>query len=803
MRHYFLFFFFVLLGSSSIAQHYQGRIIDSLSGEGLPFATIKYGGTNQGSVTDLNGRFRIDTTEPIPFFEISHVGYRNKKVTLHRHADSLIIRLSTSDRELGELVFTPPYEKIRRIINAAITNRAQNNPEQYDWYKCHVYHKMVFDMKLPDSLIGEKIADTNKSKMMDFLNDQHLLMSETYSVRRWRKPQQLQEVVIGTRLSGFKKSIATILVTDILPFHAYSDYIKLNEKDYHNPISEGYNTRYEFNLNDEILQGNDTIWVLSFRPKTRNKSELRGTVYIHSNGYAIAYFLAQAWDEYLNRSIRIEQQYNRIDQKWFPQELNYIFDFQQMLEKDSNKKPIYYNLVMKGNSKIDSVSFEDDRAYRFDKSHTVKLQKKAYERSDIEWDQIRPVELEAKDERTYKVVDSIMENWKFGRLLSQNIEKLVEGKLPMKFLDIDLKRIYGYNRFESSRLGLGLQTNEKISSRLSFGGWFGYGFGDKAWKYGGFAELYVDQYREFVFRFSYDHDLRDPGRLQLHKDVDKNYLRMFLMSRVDRIESLNGSVNKRLGYWDMELAVRTERIQPLYDYSLQPGGVDANRFKADEAALSIRYAYAERRAPLFSKYYNTPTKYPIAYSKLTLGQLEENYSSRYFQAVLGVNWQKHINRIGNERLLITGGKIWSNQPLPISKLFAGNGFRYDKSALYSFGGMLTIYPYEFYSDQFINAYWKHDFDWHVYNTEYSAPSLSVAHNVLWGTLDARAVHKEVLFSTPDQAYHESGLLLNNLVRIKYFDVFYFTLNGGYFYHCTDKLNPDKNGRFVFGVGAEF
>ena len=79
------------------------------------------------------------------------------------------------------------------------------------------------------------------------------------------------------------------------------------------------------------------------------------------------------------------------------------------------------------------------------------------------------------------------------------ILKIPEGKIPVNIVDVDLLRLFSYNQYENVRLGAGLQTNEKFIKWLSLGGWAGYGFGDKQWKYGGFAEIYADRYREFVF----------------------------------------------------------------------------------------------------------------------------------------------------------------------------------------------------------------------------------------------------------------------------------------------------------------
>jgi len=539
---------------------------------------------------------------------------------------------------------------MRRILGMAINNREKNNPDKYDWYRCRIYYKMVADVAVPDSVLkNDTSADARE--MRSFMDSQHVLMSETYSTRSWKRPQKLQEEVTGSRFSGFKKSMFTGMATDILPFHAYNDYITLNGKDYHNPVSRGFFEHYDFNLEDELLQGNDTLWILSFRPQ-KGYDELRGRVYINSDGYAIAYLLANAYDKQLDRSIRIEQHYKKTAGRWFPHELNYILRYQLA----GDKKSTPYTIVMKGNTSIDSVSYEEDKKFRFDKVHTVKLKPDADELGDVKWNAMRPVALDNKEQRTYVFMDSLVAATHIDKYMHL-ISKLPEGKIPIGLVDLNVGRLYNYNKYEKTRLGLGIQTNEKIIKWLSLGGWFGYGFGDKQWKYGGFAEIYADRYKEFMFRFAYSNDLRDPGRVSLNHDLDKNYLKMYLMTRVDNIVSYSGSVKKRFGYWTAQLEGRQEQITPRYTYAFSYENNNYSSFIAKEASLNLRYAYAERSAPAFGVYYKTGTKYPVWYGKITTGMLDYGpEQTKYTQVISAVLWHKHINRLGFEHVMIEGGK---------------------------------------------------------------------------------------------------------------------------------------------------
>ncbi len=787
-----------LLPGAGIAQSLSGKVTDEQA-KPLPFATIKFGGTKSGIVTDLNGDFRIDNAA-YPFIEVSYLGYLPVKITLPA-ASPVAISLQPQTGNLTEVVVKPPYDKIKRILNNAINNRDKHNPDKYDWYRCHVYYKMIADVLPPGPQTG---LDTNQDvKEMKAMNErQHMLMSETYSIRTWKQPQKLQEDVVASKFSGFKKSFFTSLVTDILPFHAYNDYIKLNGRDYHNPVSRGFFQRFDFNLSDELMQGADTVWIISFKPR-KDDGELKGSVYINSDGYAIAHLIANTIDTQLKRTTRIEQQYTKKQGKWFPEQLNYIINWEQ--KSDS----IPFTIYMKGTSLIDSTEFTEDLKFHFDKNHTVRLQEHADELDNNAWQTIRPTALDSKEQRTYEFMDSSGQAINFDKYMDY-AKKIVDGKFPVSVFDINLDRIYRFNKFEKTRWGLGVQTNEKLVKWLSVGGWAGYGVRDAKWKYGGLAEVYLDKYKEFRVKLAYDNDLRDPGRVTINKDLDKTYLRNYLLNRVDKLECYSASIKKRFGYLSAELTGRLEKFTPQYAYAFLYESNTYNEFVAKEAGINLRYAFAERTTPAFGKYYNTGTKYPILYARVNSGIIESGtWQANYTQAVAAVAWQKHLNRLGNERFLVMAGKSWSNKPLPLSKLFAGNGFLVDNLPVYAFGGLQTMYPYDYYTDQFVSFYFRHDFDFRLYRlaiTKHalsSIPKPALAYNVLWGTLAHPEAQQLVAFSIPEKGYHEIGALLNSILRFNYANIYYITINGGYFYHLTETFDAEKNGKFVIGLGLEF
>ena len=121
---------------------------------------------------------------------------------------------------------------------------------------------------------------------------------------------------------------------------------------------------------------------------------------------------------------------------------------------------------------------------------------------------------------------------------------------------------------------------------------------------------------------------------------------------------------------------------------------------------------------------------------------------------------------------------------------------------------MTIPPYQYYSDQFVNFIFRHDFDWKLWRLEApdvkqsSAPNLCLQYNFLYGSLAHPEAQQFVNFSVPDNGYNEVGLLLNNLLRARAGNLYYLTANIGYFYHLASTPDFGKNGRLVFGLGVE-
>ncbi len=817
MRHFYLLsvLLFSLNLSATAQQTITGVIADSLTRQPLSFATVKAGGQGKGVITGLNGRFDLAIPEGATSLQVSYVGYQSAVFSLAEQRDTLF--LLPASGILGEVVIRADAEKIRSILQKTIRNKPDHNPELYDRYNCNIYYKMKVDL-VPNRDTAAKArqivatsSKKNKNGKQDslpapdtsnlrFLQNNHVILSESYSRRSYKRPQQLQENVIASRFSGLKKTYFTNLVTDVLPFHVYGDYITLNGRDYNHPVAKGWQQRYKFRLLDEVMTGDDTTYILSFEPK-RNAvfPSLEGTVYINSNGYAISHLIAATTDSASERVIRIEQIYQLVEQRWFPRELNYQVD---LLRYPSPQM----GLSMNGHSVIDSVSFDAAHALRQRKAYTVRLGDSVDLHTEQQWQHLRPDGLTVKEENTYHFVDSLTAEMKLEKII-YSAGKLSLGRLALGPVDFDVNRLLAVNNFEGTRLGLGVYTNDKISKYFSVGGWFGYGTKDKQWKYGGSARVFPAGDKDHWLEFAYQQNYQSSGLVQLHRELDRTGFRNWILSRVDWLKEYSATGHTQLGYWQAEAQVLQRYLRPRYEQSVfEVDGKNPVDYRVREAGVGFRYAYGEKRVPLFEYYLPVSTRYPVLYLRGASGTVHNgDYRANYLRTLAAVRFSKHINRWGFDHFRLEAGMIRTadNKPLPRSLLLAGNGFRNSGTNYYAYGGFVTMKPYDFYSDRYVSFMYRHDWDKRLWQLKFSQPYISLAHNLMYGGLKASHREANAGIDSPVKGYHESGILINQLYQRNVFGLAYFYVNAGLFYHWAPQPDWKKNSVWVVGFSTGF
>ncbi|HOU83182.1 MAG TPA: DUF5686 family protein, partial [Bacteroidales bacterium] len=299
-----------------------GKVVDSLTLAPIPFVHIYYANTNKGTISDINGNFKIEKLTDNKYLIFSYLGYKKDTVSIDDIANIKLIKLSPVDYQLEEIIVTPRPNPADSIIELVTLNREKNNPLNYDNFTCTAYRRFVVTTSIDSIKKNTRLADSIKNKYINFFEQHHIFLAENISEIVYKYPNDWHEKVIDSKISGIKDPTISMLFNELTPFSFYSKTVNIGDKNYLNPINPNSNKYYYFSLRDTIYDGIDTIFIIHYQPyKNKNFEGIEGLLYISKYRWAIKSVVASPYDNTPGLLMNITQNYELIDSLWFPKEL--------------------------------------------------------------------------------------------------------------------------------------------------------------------------------------------------------------------------------------------------------------------------------------------------------------------------------------------------------------------------------------------------------------------------------------------------------------------------------------------------
>lgn len=784
-----------------------GTVVDSVTREPLPFVNIIYNRQGNGVITDKDGTFLMQSGDGVEFLEFRFIGYRNKTVGLEHTGTGMFVELSPETYQLDEAVVYPSVNPAHRIIKKVSENRDANHPEKNGPFTYNSYEKVIFDI-LPDSseTNEEDSVDTagvtslkygrnldNSFDMNRLLTSQHLFMMETVSSRKFLKPGSGREEVIASRISGLSQPAFTVLARQLQSFSFYDDFITIGAGSYLSPLSKNGTDRYFFLMRDTLLSdNNDTIYVISFAPRdNRNFDGLEGVIYINTDGYAVQNVIARepaGGDDGVIAEIR--QEYEQVDGiRWFPASLSMDITLTGFsppgMEGEFILQGSGLSVVM--NVNINPVLSGAD----FDEIE-LEVKEDAHKQPGEVWDLYRAEPLNEREKETYRVIDSIGKAQQADLALS-SAETLVTGYIQGRYINTDIRRFLGYNRYEGLRLGAGGITTDNLSRIFAIDGYLAWGIKDKDVKYGAGITFYLKQDKETNIRAGVWHDVTESGGTGYNQTLSlssSEFFRSYMVSMMDITDGSDLNFSFRaFKYLTGDLFIKRFVVTPAGSYSFviddSNPGLALSRFDFTETGLRFRYAYNENfiKTPRGNRF-STGTLYPVLYLNISRGIQAFGGQYNYLRAEARITKTIKTAAFGETSISFEGGIV--TRGVPYNRLFAGRA-SYGRFTVESWQSFGTMRLNEFLSDRFIFLFVKQDFGTLLLSPHGKfRPEFALVHNLGFGTLSYGNIHNNVNIHTFEKGFFEAGLLINNLLRVqllKYgFGVFY--RYGPYAFHET-------------------
>jgi len=793
------FVLFTLTISHSISSQYtiSGKVIDAMTNDPLAFVNIVFNhDAMTGTTSDINGKFSFISNIPIETLTFSYVGY--EKLTISYSSldvqKPIVISMHESAFEFKEVVVKAGENPANRIIRKVIENRKSNNPENISSFTYKSYNKVVYDFDFSDTTATDEIKDA----MDSLFKGGHLLMMESVTERKFIQPNNSEETILGVKVSGFKEASFAPLATDIQPFSFYSDIIPIFEINYLNPISSGSLAKYDFDIKDTLYQGIDTTFIISFKPQQgKNIEALTGLLYINTNMFAIQHVIAEPFEKGFI-DIRIQQKYQFLDSiQWFPEQLKFEMFIRQNTSMSAGIKA-------SGISEIKDVDLFAPLHKRDFALESIRMGALANAQDSIFWEQQRPDPLNEKERTTYQVIDSLGDKYKFDVVL-KIFERVSLNKIPLKWIDFDISRILAYNKYEGIRLGLGMYTNEQLMKNISIGGFFGYGFKDYEWKYGGEIIGFINKEKEFQLSAKYQNSLLEVGKSRLDYFSKTTFdWRTFLAERMDNIEQGSFAVGFRaLRYAQLSVSLNHTKIAPQYAYQFQIGEeTPITKYSTSDVTVYLRYAFKEKLISSLGQRISMGTRYPVFSFAYTRG-LSDAFDSdfRYNKMEARIEHSIYIKNVGESKLRIEGGYI--DQPLPYGLLYTGDGSYEQNWSVLVRNSFQTVKPYEFLSDRYVELHYSHNFGSLLLQIGNWKPSFTLYQNIGWGTLMHPEYHHQIDFKTREKGLYESGLQVDQIVKFNYLNVAYIGFGAGAYYRYGPYAYSRPSDNLAFTLSMTF
>ncbi len=754
-KKYILFIILIIAAVTANAQIFSvnGTVLDSVTKQKLAFVNIIINDDGTlGTTTDIDGNFSIKSKKAIEKLTFSYVGYKKKVVTAEAlNSKNNKFFLSPVSYKLDEVVFHAGENPAHRIIDSVVKNRRRNNPEMLDYYSYTIYDRMVMTIDT---------TEVTDSMFVDFgklWRENDLMVMETVSEIYHKKPNKNKREIKANIVSGLKNPMYFYVIDGMQSTHFYDEFITVYEKNYVNPITPGSKSRYFFGLESVMPTAEgDSLYIISFKPRRGATFDaLKGVMTITSDGWAIVNVKAEAADKSNTLDVKIQQLYAKVnDSVWFPVQLNTDIIFLRMYAYNGSLaigagQPELTNTSLNGIGKsyISNINITEPIDNKKFGNTDIEIAEDSGMKDEIYWKYYRNDSLNERILNTYKLVDTVMEDAgiDLDNLMDATTSILQNGSIPWGIFNIGLSEILNYNVGNKFYLGLGLTTNEKLSKRLRFGGYYGYWFGPQHSNYGGNIDIKFNRKQDFGVQFNFDHIYKavgDYGFLNgAYNALDESCFKYHYI----KWTTLNTTASA-------ELYTRFAKVcKGFVKFSLNDKEMNDETFRITTLDFKLRIAPGERYM-LTNKGLATVTPgKPIiwlSYQKGLKDVLDCPFNFDKIQFQLTYSWLTRY--IGKSTVTMQAGYVFGDVPLFENFNIYGNN--YGDIALYCEESFATMLINEFICDRFALLFFNHNFG-KFFKTKYFSPEFIFVTNVGWGDPGMK------------DGFYESGLVIDNILKI--------------------------------------
>ena len=777
----------------------SGTVKDAENGEELPFVNLQLQGTTVGTTTDVDGFYRIVTSQAADTLIVSFIGYITQKIKIIAGQEqTLNITLTPETRNLEEVVFTAPENPAYAIMRQVVKNKKVHNERSIRSYALENYTKIEFDVdqiseKLQQSNLVQKVQkaidtiDVFRNKGGEPLIP--IFVSETISnLYVQNEPVHKQsEEILKANITGIgiknKKTVAQLTGVSFQQYNFYDNWLNIITRDFVSPIADGWKTFYEYYLTDSAYVGEHYCYKLEFEPKVQGDLAFRGFMWITKDAYALKQIDAEIGAEAnLNfiESIHIYQELSPTSASaWLTTKTEFEIVVSELTPNFTGVRAKFY--VATRDWTLNQPLPDSYFILPIEVSEEINQ-----ESSEKFWEDIRPEPLESSEQSAIAAINTIKDITSV-KIVAETIRTLRRGYVRTGDIDWGpYLMLYAYNNIEGNRFRLGFRTNDQMSNKWVFSGYLAYGTRDSRWKYGAGVERILSRKPWTTLSFNSRYDIEQLGVLE--EGVRTNFIYP-AASRFGTLRQPHLLRQNTIRFqtdlfrdFTQSVAFTNKKFDPLFPFAYYKGNPEAGeplkeQYTTTELVLESRWAKDEKYIFDNNVRANLGTmKAPIFTFRYHWGIDNFLHSSFGFHKfILRMDHRLNVGLLGTSVYAMEGGYIPSQIPYPSLKNHVGNTTIFhtlEAFNLMEFG--------EFVSDKYVFLKYNHHFEGFILNRIPLMKRLKwrlvASANILYGSLsdkNRKIIPEEDIQGNPissiksleEKPYVEVGYGIENIFKV--------------------------------------
>lgn len=789
----------------------SGVVLDELE-EPVAFANLVFKNSTQGTITNENGRFYMESDQHWDTLLVSYVGYARQEIALERKVNlELEIRLLPGEQLREVVVYSGKMDKKNNpaidLLRKIWSKKRVNGLRMFTQYAYDEYEKIGFDLNTIDS----SVIKSRLFKGMEFVFqdlDTSRITGKTYlpifineKVTRVFGDNVLgveKRELQGNKNSGFSNNQAIIaFVQDLYStYNVYDNYLKFFDKSFTSPLSTTGIDTYNYVLADSAFIDSKWCYNVLFYPRRKNELTFKGDFWVNDSTFAI---------KKINLAVNRSANLNWVKDIYIEQEFEVLSDSVFLLKRDYmlsdfafNKKEDSRGVYGKRTTVYDNYLFNQPKAATFYKTVPNPFDPSVYEQDDTFWERNRLEDLNKDDRGVYQLLDTLKTVPRFNTYYNL-VSILGSGYVEIDNWNIDIGDIYstfGYNPAEGVRIRGGARTFFGQNDTWRLEGYGAYGFQDKKFKYGISAKWLVDRKLRIILSGGNRRDVEQMGlNLTATTDVMGRSIAsgsVFTVGNNNRLTSLN-------------LSTAAMELEPWKNLRVEFGGSFREMRSALPEAFNLDYLDPESPSGVSSDLSQMDLTTTIIYTpgKETLGygverrNVNDTYSSLFLRVTRGLKgplqsdfeytriqfsyaqpWQ--VGGFGRLYSTLEAGKTFGEVPLGLLSVIPGNQ---------TYFTMYTTFPnldfYEFVTDTYVTGHLEHNFNGRLFSRIPLIRSMNLREIIgirgVWGTLSEanRTLSSPAnipLRAPTDKIYWEYSVGVGNILKFFRID---FNFRGNY------------------------